>query len=173
MLLLDQFLIQPQAGGLPQKGSHMAQKQRVSRVGTFLTVEYPTISKTFKVDVSKYPTEMREIAEMHGWGQKFGDAKSGKSAEEKYAEVQAIHSAILQGQWERTAHPDLTPIICEAVARLQKVPLSKVEASAKKKPEQVEEWKVHPEVKVEIAKIRAERAAEAAQNAEKIEIKIA
>jgi len=151
----------------------MAQKQRVSRVGTVLTIEYPTIGKKFVVDVSKYPHEMRETAEMHGWGQKYGDAKSGKSAEEKFAEVQAIHSAAMQGQWERTAHPDLTPIICEAVARLTKTALPKVEASAKKKPEQVKEWSSNPEVKVEIAKIRAERAAKVAEAAEKVEIKIA
>lgn len=149
----------------------MAQKQRVSRVGTVLTVEYPTIKKMFKVDVSSYPSEMREIAEMHGWGQKFGDAKSGKSAEEKFAEVQAIHAAILQGTWERTAHPDLTPIICEAVARLQKIPLPKIQAAAKKKPEQVKDWAANAEVKAEIFKIRAERAAEAAKE-NKQELKI-
>lgn len=136
----------------------MAAKQRVSRVGTILTVEYPTLGKKFVVDVSKYSPEMRAIAEMHGWGQKFGDAKSGKDAAEKFAEVNAIHQALLQNVWERTAHPDLTPVICEAVSRIKKIPLEKIKKAAEKKPEQVKEWGSNAEVKAEIAKIRAEKA---------------
>lgn len=149
----------------------MAQKQRVSRVGTVLTVEYPTLGKKFVVDVSKYSAEMRAIAEMHGWGQKFGDAKSGKSAEEKWAEVNAIHQALLQGVWERTAHPDLTPIICEAVSRIKGMPLEQIQKAAKKKPKQVKEWAIDARVKAEIYKIRAEKAAADAAN-QKDELKV-
>ena len=142
----------------------MAKKQRVSVVGTVLTVEYPTIGKVFKVDFATYPEEIQPIALAHGFKQKFGDAKSGGTPAEKFAEVQLIHASLLAGEWERTTGPvDLTPIICEAVARIMKAKLPAVMKIAEAHPDRVETWKTQPRVRAEILKIRAERAAEAAE----------
>lgn len=148
----------------------MAKKQRVSVVGTVLTVEYPTIGKTFRTDYSKYPEAIQAAALAHGFKQKFGDAASGQEPAEKFAEVQAIHACLLTGEWERTATPDLTPLICEAIARIKKVPLAKMEKIAEKEPERVKEWGSNAKVKAEILKIRAERAAKAAESSEDLEI---
>lgn len=145
----------------------MAKKQKVSVVGTVLTVEYPSIGKKFVFDYSKAPREMRVEAERHGWKQKFGDAKSGESAAEKFAMVQRIHAGILENQWELTGTPDLTPIICEAIARIKKVPLVRVtNAATVAGPEQVKKWGAELKVKAEILKIRAEKAAKAAEEDE-------
>lgn len=142
----------------------MAKKQRVSVIGTVLTVEYPTISRKFVTDYSKYSAEMRVLAERHGFKQKYGDAASGGTAQEKYAEVQEIHASLLAGEWERTATVDLTPLICEAIARIQKKPLAKVTAAAEKAgADKVKEWGANAKVKAEMLKIRAERAAKAAE----------
>lgn len=155
----------------------MAKKQSVSfrtdeKTGAkILRVEYPTIGKTFEVVVSKYPAEILACAIAHGFKQKFGDAASGGTPAEKYAEVQAIHASLLAGEWERTAAPDLTPIICEAISRINKLPLKDVVKAAEKGGEEkVKTWGANPRVKAEILKIRAERAAKLADEAEEVEI---
>lgn len=151
----------------------MAKKQRVSFVDGVLTVEYPTIGKTFKVDTRKYVALIQACANAHGFKQKFGDAASGGTAQEKYAEVQAIHASLLAGEWERTAAPDLTPIICEAVARIKRVAYDKVLKIADGNEETVKTWGSNPKVKAEILKIRSERAAKvAAESTEEIEINL-
>ena len=74
----------------------MAKKQSVAVVGDTLTVEYPTINKKFTVDLAKYPTSIYvpSDAARHGMKQKFGDAASGGTPEEKYAEGrEAVPSA--------------------------------------------------------------------------------
>ena len=147
----------------------MAKKQRVSVVGTVLTVEYPTINKKFTVDFSTYPKAVQPYALAHGYKQKFGDAESGKSASEKYAEVQLIHKSLMAGEWERTGTRDLTPLICEAIARIKKVPVQKlVDYAAKneKQHDEILEQGAKQVVKAEIAKIRAERAAKLAEDSE-------
>lgn len=142
----------------------MAKKQRVSFVEGTVVVEYPTIGKVFKADTSKYPKVIQMCALAHGYKQKFGDAKSGGTPAEKYAEVLAIHESLMKGEWERTATVDLTPIICEAVARIKKVPLAKLEKIAKSNPDKVKEWGSNGKVRAEIYQIRAERAAAAAKD---------
>lgn len=145
----------------------MAKKQSVTfRDGKLLRVEYASIQKVFEVDVSKYSTEIRAQAMAHGFKQKFGDAASGGTPAEKYAEVQAIHSSLLAGEWERTATPDLTPIICEAVARIKKVPLGKIQKAVVGHEDVVKKWAANPKVKAEVAQIRAERAAKLAEESE-------
>jgi len=144
----------------------MAKKQRVSVVGTVLTVEYPTINKTFRVDFSRYPAAVQPYALAHGYKQKFGDAESGGTASEKFAEVQLIHQSLLAGEWERTGTRDLTPLICEAIARIKKVPVKKLTDFAEKHPEKILEQGAKQIVKAEIAKIRAERAAKLAEESE-------
>ena len=145
-------------------------KQQLSFIGDTLTVVYPSIGKTFVVDCSKYPASIyvRSDASEHGIKQKFGDAKSGGTPSEKYAEVQLIHASLLNGDWERTASPDHSGIIKEPVSRIKKVPLAKIEAplekitDEEKRAEKVKEWGTNLQVKAEVAKIRAERAAKAA-----------
>lgn len=150
----------------------MAKKQRLSVVGTVLTVEYPTIGKKFTTDYSKYPAAIQVCALAHGYKQKFGDAKSGESPAEKFAEVQAIHASLLAGEWERTVTIDLTPIICEAVARIKRMPLAKVQKAAEGHEEKVKDWGSNPKVRAEILKIRSERAAKLAEEAEDVEIEV-
>lgn len=148
-------------------------KQRVSFVEGILSVEYPTIAKVFKANVSKYPEAIREAAMIHGFKQKFGDAASGGTPGEKFAEVQSIHDSLLAGEWERTATIDLTPLILEAVARIKGVSVAKMQKAAEKAGvDKVKEWGQHPQTKAEIAKIRAEKAEKAAAEAEDLEIEM-
>lgn len=156
----------------------MAKKQRLSIAEGVLIVEYPTISKVFKVELGKYPESIRSDAMLHGFKQKFGDAASGGTPHEKYAEVQAIHASLLAGQWERTASFDMSPTILQAVANLQgleydasKGTLTKGNKSATPTEEQVKEWGANPQVRAEIARMRAEKAqAAAAESRDELKI---
>lgn len=152
----------------------MAKKQQVSKSGTIVSVHYPSIKKTVSIDYSILSPEMQLQAGLHGLGQKLGDAASGCSPEEKYQMASRIVAGLREGQWELTSTPvDLTPIICEAIARIQKVPLAKVQKAAEKAGlETVKEWGSKQKVKAEILKIRAERAAKAAEEVEDDEIEI-
>jgi hypothetical protein len=148
-------------------------KQEVSTQGTVITCNYPSIGKSFVFDTAKYPASVQEDAKMHGYRQKFGDAKSGKSAGEKYAEVQLIHASLLAGEWERTATPDFTPLILEAVARikglkvdLEKRTLAKGNKTSKPSEEQVKEWSGNAKVRAMMQKIRAEKLAKIAEESE-------
>lgn len=145
-------------------------KQQVKFVGSVLTVEYPTINKTFTADVSKYPDGIQTAARFHGFAQKFGDAKSGQTALEKYLMVQRIHESLMAGSWKLAAGPqDNSAIIIEAVSRLKKIKIDKIEKSLvplteEERATRVKGWADNATVKAEIAKIRAERAAKAAED---------
>lgn len=136
-----------------------------------LTAEYPSIGKTFTVDLSKYAPSIQADACDHGFKQRFGDLESGKSPAEKYAMAQRLHECMLAGDWELTTTRDDSAIVLEAVSRLKKVALAKLEKIVEAKPDVVAEWRSNLQVKAEMAKIRAERAAKAADEAdEEIEI---
>lgn len=147
-------------------------KQKIGVNGTVLTVQYPTIGKQFSVDFAKYSDKMRAAAMVHGFKQKFGDAASGGTPEEKLAEVRAIHESLMNDEWERTGERDMTAVICEAVSRLKKIPLPKILKAAEVAPDQVKEWRVNAKVKAEIAKIYAERAKKRAEEAEESDISV-
>ena len=149
----------------------MSKKQKVAVVGWLGTVEYPTLGKKFSADISAYPVEMRDELTRHGWKQKFGDAMSGKTAGEKFQMVQRIHDGLMTGQWELTGTPDLTPIICEAVARIKRYKLADVIVAATGNEGLVKTWGADLKVRAEILKIRAERAAKiAAESKDEIEV---
>jgi hypothetical protein len=144
----------------------MAKKQKVSVQGTIVTVEYPTIGKRVSIDLAILSAEMQREAALHGLKQKLGDAESGGSPTEKFAMASRIVASLREGQWELTATPvDLTPIIVEAVSRIKKIPQAKILAT-KPSEDQVKSWGSNAKVKAEILKIRAERAAKAAEEAE-------
>lgn len=145
----------------------MAKKQIVGVKGTVVSVTYPTISKTVEVDYAVLSEAMKLQAGLHGLKQKLGDAESGGTPTEKYAMVQRIVEGLKQDQWELTATVDMTPIILEAVSRIRKIPLKKLEGVP---AEKVKEWGSNLKVRAEIAAIRAEKAKKAAEEAEDLEI---
>lgn len=143
----------------------MAKKQIVGVVGTIVSVTYPTLgNKQVHVDLLALSAEMQQQAALHGLKQKLGDAESGGTPAEKHAMAQRIIAGLRENQWELTATPmDLTPIIIEAVSRIKKVKLEVIEKACKGQEEMVKTWGAKPQVKAEILKIRAERAAKIAE----------
>lgn len=147
-------------------------KQIVGVVGTIVSVTYPSLgNKQVHVDYSILSAEMKLQAGLHGLKQKLGDAESGGSPAEKHAMASRIIAGLREGQWELTATPvDLTPIIIEAVSRIKKVKLEVIEKACKGQDAMVKQWAAAPKVKAEILKIRAERAAVVAEEADEDEI---
>lgn len=153
-------------------------KQIVSVADGILTVEYPTIQRKFTADLAKYSQGVRDAACIHGFKQKFGDAESGKSPMEKFLMVQRIHQNMLDGNWELVSTPDTSGIVIEAVCRIKKEKVAKLEAALAKLTEEdyiakIKEWASNAKVKAEVAKIRAERAQKAAEESDDdLDIKI-
>lgn len=152
-------------------------KQKLSIAEGILTIEYPPIGKTFKADLNAYPESIQEDARYHGFAQKFGDAKSGHSAQEKYMMVQRIHENLMSGNWELVSSPDMSAIIIEAVARAKKLKPQVIADSLEKLDDEEREttlkaWGSNVKVKAIIAQIRAERAKKAAEDADEDEIEV-
>lgn len=152
----------------------MAKKQIVGVAGTIVTVTYPSLGKQVSIDYAVLSADMKVQAGLHGLKQKLGDAESGGSASEKHAMAQRIIAGLREGQWELTSGPvDNTPIICEALSRLRKVPYGKMlEAAKTAGPEKVKEWGTNASVRAMILKIRAEKAEKAAAEMDEEELEI-
>jgi len=144
--------------------------------GTVLALDFQGIGKKLSVDVAGFKPELRAQAERHGWLQRFGDLESGdKVGSAKYAACKELAEHLKAGgSWDMPRDVDTTAIVIEAVNRTnpKKYPVELLTKAAERKPEQVADWRANAEVKAMIAKIRSERAALAAKEAEKEEIEI-
>lgn len=154
----------------------MAKKQRVSRSGNIVKVEYPTIHKAVSVDLSKLSDTIKFLGLAHGIGQKLGDAASGGTPTEKYEMASRIAENLLAGEWELTVSDNGTEVIA-AVSAIKGIKPEQVEKSldgldSEKRTEKLREWRSNPKVKAQIAKTRAEKAAEAAEDAEDEDIEL-
>ena len=90
-------------------------KQSIDWNGTSITVTYGNGQK-FVGDTSKLPASvwLDCPAARHGLTQKLGDAKSGGTASEKFAEVKEIWASLLTGSWNRRAATDTSELILRA-----------------------------------------------------------
>lgn len=162
--------------------ANMAKKQKIVKSGTVVTIEYPTIRKSTSVDLAKLQGWVPGISgvvfdcAMHGLGQKLGDAKSGATAAEKYEMSQRIKESLESGSWDLTSRAVDVSIIIEAVARVKGVAIEAVrkavENAGEDGLEKVKAWKANAKVVAAIAKIRAERAEQAAAEASDEDIEI-
>jgi hypothetical protein len=78
-------------------------KQSIEWDGDVITIRYEGGIPAFTGDCGKLPQSIYQpcAAARHGIAQKLGDAKSGGTAREKRAEVEAIWAALMAGQWRR------------------------------------------------------------------------
>lgn len=151
-------------------------KKRVVQVltwdetGTILTIKYPFIGEEVVVDTGVFPIENQQHARKHGYHQRFGDLESGDktgAAKVQAARQLAEHYAD-GGEWRMQGERDTLADLITAISRLMpKYSVEDLRKAAEEEPEQVEDWKDDPAVKVEIAKIRQERAEKAAKAAPK------
>ena len=153
----------------------MAKKQRVYRKSNIVGVEYPSLGKSVECDLDKLNESVKFLGLAHGIGQKLGDAASGQEPADKFAMASRIVEALYAGEWDLTGTRDDTEIVVQAVARVKGIKPEAIVTRLEKWHEEkatakVAEWKSHPKIKAEIAKIRAEKAAESANDADEFEI---
>lgn len=139
-----------------------ATKQTFVWEGEVLTVGYPTIKREVKLDLSRVPEEQRENLLRHGAKQKLGDAASGQDAEAKFEMASRIVEALYNNEWEISGERDVTGIVREALERLGRDP----KKIAKLDEETLKAAARNAAVKVEIHRIRLERAEALAAEAE-------
>ena len=99
-----------------------------------ITITYGNGS-VFTGDCEKLPKNIWADcdAARHGIAQKLGDAKSGGTAAEKFAEVSEIWPALLAGNWNRRGTSGGVEAYMERAYQILAV-------SAKQKPAQAKEW---------------------------------
>ena len=152
-------------------------KQKLTVVGTVLTIEYPTIKKRIVTDTARYPDEVQFAAKMHGFKQKYGDVESGGTPSDKYEGTLRVIAAHENGSWDVESRVvDNTPFIVAAIARMKGVTEAEVRKAAGGDTEEavakIKEWGTNQKVKAEILQIKAERAAAAAEVSDEEELDI-
>lgn len=116
---------------MANKPSGKKQKLTWDEAGRVLTCAYPSIGKKLVVDTAKFSAGIQEDARQHGYHQKFGDAASGGTPAEKFAEASLILESLLTGEWSRTAGPvDRTPEILAAVCALKACTVKEIDKKA-------------------------------------------
>ena len=141
----------------------MAKKQIIDWTGDVIHIAYGNGSK-FETDCTKYPPHIYTpcAAARHGIAQKFGDAKSGGTAAEKYAEVQLIHTSLLGGDWNRKGEggsvellmPEVWMVLAAGDEEKAEAWQAKWEALSAEGKDVV---LAKPDVKTALVKVKAER----------------
>lgn len=134
-------------------------------------------------DTKKCSEEIRTTLMLHGASQKIGDSFAG--AKGNFVEgIQSAKDVIEQlyaGAWQASREGDARPRLAElaeAIARIKGVPLDAATAAVEKgTDEQRKAWRSNARVKLEIQKIRTEKAAAAleaaaAQGEKDVEIEV-
>lgn len=85
----------------------MAKVQSITWKQDVITITYGS-GQVFTGDCATLPPNIYQACDSarHGIGQKLGDAKSGGTASEKYAEVLEIWSGLQAGSWNRKGGTD-------------------------------------------------------------------
>jgi hypothetical protein len=142
------------------KETIMAKKQAIDFNGDVITIAYGNGS-VFTGDCSTLPAEIYTpcAAARHGIAQKLGDAKSGGTAAEKYAEVLVIWGNLESGEWNRRGEGGgLDAIIADVFKLLDP---KKVEAWMQKwsacSDDEKAEIAGKPAIKAAINKVKADR----------------
>lgn len=146
----------------------MAKKAEKKIEGDVLTVTFLETNEELTVNINDIPAETISRLAMHGLSQKIGDSYAGADAAESFARANGVASDLKDGNWSTrvAASGPRTTQLAEALAAATGKPL---EEAAAKLEEMDDEGKknlrAHPQIKVELANIKAKKAADAAAKA--------
>lgn len=117
-------------------------------------------------DMSRVPEVNQRLLSFHGASQKIGDSFAGVKGDfaQGIANAKAVIEMLYAGDWEQEREgggPRLAEL-AEAISRIRGVDLEKVKQVVEAAtPEERSSWRSNLTVKNEVAKMRAEKAAEA------------
>lgn len=139
-------------------------KQSISWKGDTITIQYGN-GDSFVGNCADLPEKVYVSCEAarHGIGQKLGDAKSGGTAAQKFAEVKAIWAGLLGGDWNRRGETGLEiilrayQIIANGLGKTDDQAAAWFQEYDEADAERREEIRAKPHMKQAIAAARLER----------------
>lgn len=147
----------------------MAKKTEKTISGDVITIKFLETQEELSVDINDIPAEVISRLAMHGLSQKLGDSYAGADGSECFARANGVAGDLKDGNWSTrvAASGPRTTQLAEALAAATGKTLE--EAAAKLETLDEDEKKglrAHPQIKVELAKIKATKAQEAAEKAQ-------
>ena len=145
----------------------MAKKATKGIEGDVLTITFED-GNVLTTDLNNIPAEIQSRLAMHGLSQKLGDSYAGAETEEAFGKASGVAEDLLAGNWSTrvAASGPRSTQLAEALAAATSQPL---EAAAAKletmDDDQKKRLRAHPSIKMELAKIKATKAAAAAEKA--------
>lgn len=144
-----------------------------------MNLNFPVIGKVLSVPIWTLYERHGENGYRHGMKQRFGDLgalpkelSDREKEQEHFERAEALLEHLSSSDdWRMSAERDTTGAIVEALVRMGKnreLLLKAIEHN----PDQVKGWRANAKVKAMVAKIKAEKAAKAAKEADAEEIEI-
>lgn len=141
----------------------MAKKAEKKIEGEVLSISFAT-GEALSIGLADVPSDTLTRLAMHGLSQKVGDAYAGGEPEEAYARAAAVVADLLAGNWTTrvaASGPKATQL-AEALALATGKTMDEAAAVLETMDEdQKKDLRKHPQIKVQLATIKA-RLAEAA-----------
>ena len=147
----------------------MAKKATKTIDGDVITIRFEETQEELQVNINDIPADIISRLAMHGLSQKLGDSYAGAEVAESCARATGVASDLKEGNWSvrvASGSPRTTQL-AEALAAATGKTLE--EAAAKLETLEDESKKglrAHPQIKVELANIKARKAQEAAAKAQ-------
>ena len=132
-----------------------------SQDGNLMTITYEKIGEEIVIDKRLFKAEIRAYAENHGLEQRFRDLESGdKVGQAKFDAAVALKEQYQTStDWTRQAERDTLAELITAVSKvLPEFSEQDLRDAVEADPEQVEDWRADPRVKVELAEMRLTKA---------------
>lgn len=147
----------------------MAKKAIKRFEGDVLIIEVPETGESVSIDLNDLSDDMKLRLVKHGLSQKVGDSYAGAPAEEIAKLAGATIERLKADEWgvERGEGKARTTQLAEALAAATGKSVEECVAKLDEmEDEQKKALRAHPQIKAELAKIKAQKAAEAAKKAE-------
>ena len=146
----------------------MAKKAEKTIDGDIITIKFLETNEELVVDINDIPAETISRLAMHGLSQKLGDSYAGADAAESFARADGVAGDLRDGNWSTrvAASGPRTTQLAEALAAATGKTLEEAAAKLETLDDDAKKGlRAHPQIKVELANIKAKKAAEAAVKA--------
>jgi len=145
----------------------MAKKATKKVDGDVISITFEH-GEALEVNLANIPAEIQQRLAMHGLSQKLGDSYAGCEVEEAAEKANAVAKDLLEGNWSTrvAASGPRTTQLAEALAAATGKTLEEAATAIEAMDDEVKkDLRKHPQIKVELTRLKAESAAKAAQKA--------
>lgn len=146
----------------------MAKKATKTIDGDVITIRFEETNEELQCNINDIPAEIISRLAMHGLSQKLGDSYAGADAGESFARANAVAGDLKDGNWSTrvAASGPRTTQLAEALAAATGKSLEEAASKLETLDDDAKKGlRAHPQIKVELAKIKAVKAQEAAAKA--------